>query len=150
MAPLIVLLITFAAVYLIDRFALGSRLGLSFAGRAAMAAMLIVTGIAHFTETEKMMAMMPGFVPAKREMVYFTGVIEFLAVPGLLWQRTAKPVSFLLILFFVAILPANIIGSIKEVELGGMEHGPIYLLFRIPLQLFFIWWVYYFGIRKAP
>jgi len=28
-----------------------------------------------------------------------------------------------------------------------MENGAMYLLFRIPLQIFFIFWVYYFGIR---
>ena len=46
----------------------------------------------------------------------------------------------------MAILPANIIGSFKKVELGGMENGPGYLYFRVPLQLLFVGWTYYFGI----
>ena len=109
--------------------------------------MLIVTGISHFTSTDLTVEMMPDFMPAKREIVYFTGVCELLAVFGLLWDKTAKLTSVLLIIFFIAILPANIVGSIKQVRLGGMENGVMYLLFRVPLQILFIFWTYYFGIR---
>lgn len=147
MAPLIFLLASFGIFFLADRFIFGGRLGLGFAGRAAMAVMLLVTGISHFTSTDLMVETMPDFIPAKREMVYFTGVCELLAVPGLIWPRTAKFTAGALILFFIAVLPANIIGSLKQVQLGGMEYGTAYLLFRIPLQIFFIWWVWYYGWR---
>src|SRR5687768_16083417 len=118
MAPLIFLLGTFAVLYLVNRFLLGGRLSLSFVGRAAMSVMLIVTGISHFTNTAEMVAMMPDFMPAKREMVYFTGVCELLAVVGLLWNKTARLASILLIVFFVLVLPANIAGSLKAVNFG--------------------------------
>ncbi len=149
MAPLIFLLATFVLLYLLDRFVLGRRLGLSFIGRASMAVMLIVTGISHFTSTDEMVAMMPDFMPAKRELIYFTGVCELAAVVGLLWEKTARLASILLIIFFVLVLPANIAGSLKSVNFGGMEYGPLYLLFRVPLQIFFIWWVWYFGLKRA-
>ncbi|MEP6705001.1 MAG: DoxX family membrane protein [Acidobacteriota bacterium] len=148
MAPLIFLFGTFIALYLINRLALGGRLSLSLIGRVSMSAMLLVIGIAHFTNTEQMVEIMPDFVPAKREMVYFTGVCELAAVVGLLWTKTARLASFMLIVFFVLVLPANIVGSLKSAPFGGMEYGPWYLLFRIPLQIFFIWWVWYFGVRK--
>lgn len=147
MAPLIFLLVTFTILYLLNRFALGGRFTLSLIGRISMAVMLIVTGVSHFTYTQQMVDMMPDFMPAKREMIYFTGVCELLAVIGLLWSRTARLASILLIIFFVLVLPANVVGSLKSVQLGGMEYGPLYLLFRIPLQIFFIWWVWYFGIK---
>ena len=147
MAPLIFLLVTFTILYLLNRFALGGRFTLSLIGRISMAVMLIVTGVSHFTYTQQMVDMMPDFMPAKREMIYFTGVCELLAVIGLLWSRTARLASILLIIFFVLVLPANVVGSLKPVQLGGMEYGPFYLLFRIPLQIFFIWWVWYFGIK---
>jgi len=149
MAPLIILLVTFGVLYFIDRFALTGRLGLPFIGRASMAVMLIATGIAHFTNTNEMIAMMPDFMPAKREIVYFTGICELAAVVGLLWNKTARLASILLLIFFVLVLPANIAGSLKQVQLGGMEYGPLYLLFRVPLQIFFIWWVWYFGLRAT-
>jgi uncharacterized membrane protein len=149
MAPLIFLLGTFAVIYLLNRFLLDRRLSLSLIGRASMAVMLIITGISHFTNTDELVAMMPDAMPVKRELVYFTGVVELLAVVGLLWSKTARLASILLIIFFVLVLPANIAGSLKSVQFGGMEYGPWYLLFRIPLQIFFIWWIWYFGIRTC-
>ncbi len=147
MAPLVFLLATFGILFLLDRFALRGRLGIGFIGRAAMAVMLVVTAISHFTNTAEMISIMPDAVPAKRVIVYFTGVCELLAVVGLLWHRTTWLASVLLIVFFILVLPANIAGSLKSVQYGGMEYGPWYLLFRVPLQVFFIWWVWYFGIR---
>ncbi len=153
MAPLIILLVALFILYLLDRLALGGRLGYGFVGRAAMAVMLLATGISHFTDPEPLVAIMPDALPAKLELVYFTGVVELVAIVGLLWSRTAWIASVLLIVFFLAVLPANVAGSLKAVQFGGMEYGPWYLLFRIPLQFFFIWWVWYFGIRtkqKTP
>ena len=147
MAPLIILLAAFGLMFAVNKFLLKGKFGLSLIGRISMALMLVATGIAHFTSTDLMIEIMPEFLPAKREIVYFTGICELLAVIGLLWNKTAKLTSVMLIIFFLAILPANIVGSIKEVQLGGMDYGIIYLLFRIPLQIFFIFWVYYFGIK---
>lgn len=148
MAPFIVLIATFAFLFGLNRFALRGRLSLSQTGRFAMAAMLIITGIAHFTNTDPMVEMMPDAMPIKRELVYFTGICELAAAVGLIWNRTSRLASIMLIVFFIAILPANIVGSLKQVNLGGMEYGTMYLLFRIPLQIMFIWWVWYFGLRR--
>ena len=109
--------------------------------------MLVITGVAHFTKTEAMVAMLPDFMPYKEVVVYLTGVMEILAAIGLLTSKYSRRTSILLILFFICILPANIVGSMKSVALGGMENGPSYLYFRIPLQIFFIAWTYYFGLR---
>ena len=148
MAPLIVLLATFATLYTVNRFLLDGRMSISLIGRISMSAMLLVTGIAHFVSTDLMVEMMPDVVPLKREMVYFTGVCELAAAAGLLWNKTARLSSIMLIVFFIAVLPANIAGSLKQVNLGGMEYGVVYLLFRVPLQIFLIWWVYYFGLKR--
>lgn len=147
MAPLIFLLVSFAILFLINRFALKNRFDLSFVGRAAMSSMLVVTGVSHFTSTDFMVEMMPDFMPFKKETVYLTGVLELLAVAGLLIDKTSRLTSVLLIIFFLAVLPANVAGSIKQVRYGGMELGAAYLFFRVPLQIFFILWTYFFGIR---
>lgn len=140
MAPLIFLFSTFVILFLLDRYVLGNRLGLSFIGRAAMAVMLTVTGVVHFTSTDWMVGMMPDFLPFKREIVYFTGVCELLAVVGLLWARFSKLTSVMLIIFFIAIFPANVADA--------LNNNPVYLLFRIPEQILFISWVWYFGISR--
>lgn len=147
MTPLIILLVSFGLFFAVNKFLLNGKFGLSLIGRISMSVMLIATGIAHFTSTDSMVEMMPEFLHFKREIVYFTGICELLAVFGLIWNKTAKLTSVLLIIFFLSILPANIVGSIKAVQFGGMEYGAMYLLFRVPLQIFFIFWVYYFGIK---
>src|SRR5688572_30328446 len=105
MAPLIVLLATFAILYAVNKLLLQGRLSTSLIGRISMSAMLLVTGIAHFTTTDLMVEMMPDMVPFKREMVYFTGVCELAAAVGLLWDKTVRLASILLIIFFIAVLP---------------------------------------------
>jgi uncharacterized membrane protein len=149
MAPLIVLIASFGLFWIVNKYLLKEKYSISLIGRVALALMLLMTGAAHFFKTDVMVQSMPDMLPYKVELVYFTGVVELLAAVGLLFNRTAKLISILLIIFFIGILPANIIGSLKHVELGGMENGPVYLWFRIPLQVFFMGWAYYFGKLRA-
>ncbi len=95
--------------------------------------------------------MLPGFIPFKKQLVYFTGIIEILAAVGLLLPRLQVITAWLLILFFVLILPANINAAIKRIDYEkGTYEGPgaNYLWFRVPLQVFFIVWVYWFAIYR--
>lgn len=148
MAPLIVLLSVFISLLLINRYRFKNMFSRSSIGRIALSAMLLVTSIAHFTHADKMADMLPDFTPAKVVTVYLTGLIEIAAAIGLLIPKLAKLTAILLIIFLILILPANIIGSKKQIDIGGMKNGLGYLYFRIPLQILFIWWAYYFGIRK--
>jgi uncharacterized membrane protein len=148
MFTLILLIVSFCVFWMLSKYVIKGYFTVSLIGRIAMAIMLLFTAISHFYKTDEMVQMMPGFLPAKTELVYFTGVLEILAAIGLLFKRTAKWTSVLLILFFLTVLPANIIGAFRRVALGGMENGPDYLYFRIPLQLLFIGWTYYFGIHR--
>jgi uncharacterized membrane protein len=48
----------------------------------------------------------------------------------------------------LAIIPSNIIGAIKKVSVERENftgRGLNYLWIRMPLQLFFMAWIYYFG-----
>lgn len=144
---MIFLLVSFTITFLINKLGLKGKWSISFIGRIALSIMLVVTGMAHFFKTELMIAMLPEVVPFKIYMVYITGVIEIAAALGLLTSRFSRLTSVLLVIFFISILPANIVGSIKQIGLGGMENGVQYLYFRIPLQLFFIFWVYFFGVH---
>ncbi len=148
MAPLIILIFSFLIFLSVNKLFYKNKLSLSFQGRSAMAIMLIFTALAHFNQTDYMVEMLPDFIPYKKATVYITGIIEFLAAIGLFIKRTVKITAYLLILFYFLVLPANIIGSIKQVNLGGMDAGAPYLYFRIPLQFLFMIWIYYFGIKK--
>src|SRR5687767_6295198 len=149
MAPLVVLLATFVLSVFAIRWLRKSH-DLPFAARIALSVMLLFTSIGHFMYTNGMAMMLPDFIPYKTEMVYLTGIIEILAAIGLQIRRLRKLTAWLLILFFVVVLSANINAAIKHVDYqtGSLEgKGTEYLWFRIPLQLFFILWTYMSSIR---
>lgn len=151
MEPLFVLLGAFLISLLILKV-IKKKWMLALAGRMAMSIMLVFTGVAHFIYPEGMVLMLPDFIPFKTEMIYLTGVVEIAGAIGLLIPKIQKLSSWLLIVFFILILPANIHAAIKHVSLKTADFsgsGTEYLWFRIPLQVLFIAWVYYFGIRKG-
>lgn len=150
MKPLIVLLASFLIVLLVLYFR-RKQIKWQLAGQIAMAAMLLFTSLGHFMFTEGMAAMMPEFIPLKKEMVYFTGVMEILFAIGLLIPRLKTPTAWLLMLFFILILPANIKAAVENInyqtgELNGS--GIDYLWYRVPLQIIFILWVYFTTLKK--
>jgi len=149
MKPLLVLIGVFAvSLFATGPFTDGSSF--SLAGRIAMAAMLVFTAIGHFAFVDGMAMMMPEIVPFKKEIVYLTGVIEIAAAAGLLVPQLVQLTGWLLIAFFVCILPANINAAMKKIDYQKGTNdgsGPGYLWFRVPLQIFFIAWVWFFAIH---
>lgn len=150
MMPLIVLLAAFFLSLLLLKW-IHNQFLLALAGRIAMSVMLFFTAVGHFVFTEGMALMIPSFVPFKQEMVYFTGVVEIAGAVGLLVPRLSTLTAWLLISFFILVLPANIYAALQHVDYQNATfngQGPDYLWFRIPLQFLFIIWVYLSVIRK--
>lgn len=123
------------------------------AGRIAMAAMLTLTSIAHFIFNKGMSMMLPDFIPYQTEVIYLTGVLELLAAIGLLLPKFQVITGWLLILFFMMILPSNVYAAINHVDLQKATYsgeGPGYLWYRVPLQVFYIAWVYFSAVKSKP
>jgi uncharacterized membrane protein len=118
-------------------------------GRISLAVLLIFTGTAHFYKTQEMAMMLPDYLSYKSEIIYMTGVLELLGAIGILVPRLRRLAGICLILMLVGFLPANVYAAYKHVAFGGHAYGPKYLLFRIPLQLFFIWWTYRYTIQLS-
>ena len=149
MKPLIVLLVAFA-IALITTKLVFNNFDIAFSGRIAMSIMLAFTAIAHFAFTKGMEMMIPGFIPFKKGMVYLTGVIEIFAAIGLLIPKFRVVTAWLLIVFFVLLIPANIKAAIRHIDYqkGTFDgNGTAYLWFRVPLQIVFILWTYFSAIR---
>ena len=149
MKPLIVLLTVFGIALFVVKIVKG-EFEFALPARIAMAAMLVFTSIGHFAFTKGMAMMIPGPVPYKTEIVYLTGIIEIVAAAGLLIPASRIPTAWLLILFFVVLLPGNIYAAIKHIDYQKASfdgNGPHYLWFRIPLQLLFIVWTYISSIK---
>lgn len=149
MKPLVILFIVFLlaiASYLL----LGKPIDYLYSGRIALSAMLLFTAIGHFAFKKGMVKMMPEFIPFKPQIVIITGVFEIVAGLILLTPFYTKVVGWVLIGFLLLILPANIYAAMHQVDYQNPDKsgpGLKYLWFRIPLQLFFIVWIYCTTIR---
>ena len=122
----------------------------SLAARIGFSVMLLFTALGHFMFTDGMAMMVPDFIPYKKELVYFTGIIEILGAIGLHVPQFKTATASLLIIFFILLLPANIKASLEQIDYQNATHegnGPAYLWFRIPLQVLFITWVYFSSIK---
>ncbi len=148
MKPLFVLLLFF--LISLGTTAIISGVNVPLSGRIALAVMLLFTSFGHFKFTNGMVMMLPPNMPAKKAIIWITGIIEILAAIGILISSTAKLTGISLIIFFILILPSNIYAATKRVNYEKSDYtgkGPGYLWFRVPFQLLLIGWVYYFVIK---
>lgn len=149
MKPLTVLLLTFVVVLFVIKFTQKEH-NFTLAARIAIATMLLFTAIGHFIFTKGMSMMIPSFIPYKINIIYLTGIFEILLAVGLLIPKFQIISGWLLIIFLILMLPANIYASLSKInyQKGTFDgNGLSYLWFRIPLQILFIIWTYISSIR---
>ncbi|REH52582.1 putative membrane protein [Tenacibaculum gallaicum] len=150
MKPLFVLLIIFIISTGVQKLFLKS-VNYTLSGRIAMCAMLLFTALGHFLFIDGMSKMIPNFIPLKSSIVILTGVFEIILAIGLLLPNYQKTTGWILIVFLVLMLPANIKASLENLnyQTGTYDgKGLSYLWFRVPLQFFFIAWVYFSTLKK--
>ena len=151
MKPLVVLLASFIIATIVIRF-IRNEYDIAFSARIAMCIMLCFTAVGHFAFTEGMSMMIPPFVPFKSSIVLLTGVLEIVMGIGLLIPRFQVLSGWALIAFLVLMLPGNVYAAMHHINFEkGTFDGPglAYLWFRVPLQVFFIGWVYRSAIKST-
>jgi uncharacterized membrane protein len=129
MAPLIALVLgTLGAL-------LAGWLGVDYVGgwpaaiAVGLAAMFLVTGVAHFINPLRrdLIAIVPPRLPAPGLLVTVTGVLELLGVVGLLYPPTRVAAAFSLAVMMLAMFPANIYAA-------RMPNPPKSMTTRLPLR----------------
>lgn len=142
MAPLIVLVAVTLGARLAGRLGAAPLANWAAATRVGLAVMFCFTAAAHFNSMRPdLVRMVPPAVPNPGLMITFTGICEILGAVGLLVPRTRRVAAIALVLFLIAVLPANIHAARSGVTIGGAAVTP--LVPRIALQLLFIvlvWW----------
>ena len=147
MAPLIVLVVITLLARLVGQLGVSHLRDWAACTRIGLAAMFCFTAAAHFNSMRPdMVAMVPPSVPNPEFMVTFTGICEILGAVGLLVPRTRRIAAVALIVFLVAVLPANIHAAQAGVTIGGAAATPI--IPRIVLQVFFIALLWWSGVRS--
>ena len=146
MAPLIVLVVAGLVARLIGQLGVAALRDWAAGARVGLAVMFCFTAAAHFNSMRPdMIAMVPPFVPNPAFMVTLTGICEILGAIGLLVPRTRRIAAAALIVFLLAVLPANIHAAQAGVTIRGAPPTPI--VPRIALQALFIALVWWSGIR---
>lgn len=142
MAPIVVLIITTVLARLAGHFGSAPLRDWAAATRVGLAIMFFFTAAAHFAPMRAdLVRMVPPAIPNPEIVVAFTGVCEILGAIGLLIPRTRRLAGIAIIVFLVAVLPANIYAARAGVTLRGAAPTP--LIPRIALQALFIaliWW----------
>ena len=139
---LLLLLGPFIILTLAGRWMPRFKLPRSVRARVGVSTFFAFAAIGHFIRTEQMAAMLPPWAPYRVELIYVTGVLEFLGAVAVWIPSLMRLGGVCLILMLICVLPANIYSAIERVEFGGHADGPVYLLLRIPFQLLVIWWTY--------
>jgi uncharacterized membrane protein len=103
----------------------------------ALAVMFCFTGFAHFGPLRNdLQKMLPPWVPKPKEVIFLTGILEILGAIGLIIPETRWSAGICLILFLLAVFPANVHAAKTDVQLGGKAVTPLGV--RGPMQVMLI------------
>jgi uncharacterized membrane protein len=92
----------------------------------ALAAMFVLTGVAHFTATESMEQMIPDFLPHRREAVYLSGLAQLAGEVGLLipWLRPLAGLGLAAML--IGVFPANVNVALNHLQIDLVPTEPVF------------------------
>src|SRR6201995_5336111 len=113
MAPLITLLLGSIAARIAGLLVVGYLAGWNAAIAVGLAAMFVLTGIAHFAPSMRadLVAIVPPRLPAPGLLVSVTGVLELVGAAGLLYPPTRVAAAVCLFVLMLVMFPANIYAS---------------------------------------
>lgn len=95
--------------------------------RWAMALFFVIAGITHFGPARsEFAAMVPAWVPVNASLVIaITGILEIAGGIGLLVPATTRVAGICLLVFLVAVFPANINAAEHHLKIFGQPHPPL-------------------------
>lgn len=108
--------------------------------RWMMAMFYLMAGIGHFAITDKLLLIVPAWVPFPREILLITGAFEIMGAIALLTPRLRKIAGIMFALYALGVWPANIKHAAEGIHLPPLPdswwyHGP-----RLAFQPVLIWW----------
>lgn len=111
--------------------------------RWIMAAFFVAAGVAHLRAPDQLLAITPGWVPYAPQVIFLTGLFEFVASAALVTRPLRYYAGIALALYALAVWPANIKHAFEAIYIAAIPdtwwyHGP-----RLVAQPFIIWWSLY-------
>jgi uncharacterized membrane protein len=155
MVPFGVLFVVFGALHLIARLGLvpaSLRSGRARM-RVALASMFVLTGVSHFTATDAFVAMVPEFLPLRREAIHLSGLAELAGAAGLLVPRLRRLAGLGLAALLVSVFPANVNVALNGLVLDEAVSSPggaAWQWARLALQPVLIWLALWASAEPQP
>lgn len=144
----VVLLTLLVSPYFITNTATNNKAKVVYSGMVGVALVFFTAGIGHFVRTEQMMQMLPAWLPLLKIGVLLTGAIEISLAIALFFKNYRRKVGIIIIALLILFLFVNINAAYNKIDYGGHSLGLRYLFFRVPVQLVFIFWTYWFCVKK--
>jgi uncharacterized membrane protein len=106
---------------------------------------MVAIGVLHFVRPKPFVQIVPDYLPAPLALVYISGFFEVLGGLGLLIPDTRSWAAWGLIALYIAVFPANVYMLTHNISLDPRKPIPRWALWlRLPFQLLFIAWAYWF------
>ena len=98
----------------------------------------ILVGIEHFREPQKFVDIVPKYMPFALFLVYLTGVMEIVGGLGIIYPETREITGRLMVLFLIAVYPANFNMWINDIPYNGTRLTTQGHLVRLSVQFLLI------------
>jgi uncharacterized membrane protein len=108
--------------------------------RRAFGPFFMLGGVMHFVIPKTYESIVPDYLPAKRGLVYASGVAELAGGAMSLVPSTRKFAAKLNIATLLAVFPANVHMYLHPERYPQIPGGKRALLMRLPVQALFILW----------
>lgn len=117
--------------------------------RWVLTIIMVAQGINHFVSVDAHLAMMPAELPSSWHLalVYISGVAEIAGGLGLILPQTRRAAAWGLVLLLLAVFPANVNMALNDIPLAGRDLPAWALWARLPFQLVFLAWAYWYTRR---
>jgi uncharacterized membrane protein len=114
----------------------------SMIGRTLLAVFFVIAGVLHFLIPQAYCRIMPPLLPAPYMLVKIAGAAEILGGIGLIVPSTRQAAAWGLVVFLIAVLPANIYMATAHIRFPGIMGQSWAQWARVPLQLPMIYWAW--------
>ena len=98
----------------------------------------ILVGIDHFRSPQKFVDIVPNYLPFALFLVYLTGIMEVAGGLGIIYPETREITGRFMVLFLLAIYPANFHMWINDVPFNGTKLTTNGHLVRLLVQFLLI------------
>jgi len=104
----------------------------------------VFAGLMHFVVPRTYEAIVPPRLPARRALVYASGVAEIAGGIGVMHPRTRRLASWWSVATLVAVFPANVNMALNA-DRFKVPGGAPALWLRLPVQALFVRWAFAAG-----